>query len=102
MTSVCKNTVTTLKSIYNSELKPPWMVELLLSELKQGMRYQKLVIQKDFLETCVRRSLCTKEIIDIAKRVKEDVSRIRDPARNRDEERRILKLRIQVKKEHDM
>ena len=83
MTSICKNTVITIKSIYNSELKPSWMVDLLLREIKQGIRFQRSVIQKDFLEICIRRSICTKEIIDIAKRVMNDTSRKKDPERIR-------------------
>ena len=54
MTSICKNTVIAVKQVYTSELKPTWMKKLLLSEIKQGIKYQRFVIQKDFLETFVR------------------------------------------------
>ena len=61
MTSIFKNTVIALKQVYASELKPKWMINKLLSEIKQGIRYQRYEIQKDFLETCIRRSICTKK-----------------------------------------
>lgn len=79
MTSIFKNTVNTLKQVYISELKPMWMIDLLLSEIKQGFKYQRLVSQKDFLDTCIRRSLCTKVIMDIARKVRNDPSHIKHP-----------------------
>ena len=98
MVSISKNTVIAIKQVYQIELKPIWMVKILLREMKQGVKYQRSVIQKDFLETCTRRSLCTKEIMDTAMKVMNDPSR-REQKRNREEERRILKIRIEEKKD---
>ena len=86
MTSICKTTVSAIKQIYHNELKPTWMINILLSEIKQGMRYQRNVIQKDFLEMCIRQSIFTSEIMETAKKVNNDPSRVKNPERNKDEE----------------
>ena len=82
------------------ELKPKWNIKLLLDEIKEGLRYQRNVVQKDFLEQCRRRTVCPAEILAIACRVDRDNgdSRNRNRNRNRKEESRILGIRIDNKK----
>ena len=95
MTSVSKNTVNNIRQILYTELKPKWTERLFLDEIRLGLRFQKLVIQKDFLEQCVRRTICPVEILSIASRVGGGDRR---KSRNRKEEKRILEMRIDEKK----
>ena len=96
MVSISTNSVLNIKQVMNIELKPTWMEKIVLSNLKEGLRYQKLVIQKDFLDLCARRKVCPQEILTLAKRVGRQVSRTdSDGPRDKDEELRILKIRIQ-------
>ena len=71
------------------ETKPKWNEKILLNEIKEGIRHQKLICRKDFLEQCVRRTLCPSEIMAVAKRVVNT-----NHERNRKEEKRILQMRI--------
>ena len=50
MVSISKTTVVTFKQILHIKLKPKWMESILLNEVKEGIRFQKLVSKKDFLE----------------------------------------------------
>ena len=69
MVSISKNTVFKIKQVLNIESKPKWIESLILSNLKEGLKYQKLVIQKDFLDLCARRKVCPPEILSLARRV---------------------------------
>ena len=69
MVSVSKNTVLQIKQVLNIEAKPKWIEPIILSNLKEGLRLQKLIVQKDFLDLCVRRKVCPPEIMTLARRV---------------------------------
>ena len=98
MVSIPKNTVTEIRQVLESEQKPKWNLKILLNEIKTGIRYQRKVAQKDFMEQCLRRNLCIKEIISLARQVRSIPGRKED--RDRAEERRILRIRIEeMKKE---
>ena len=58
MTSISKTTVVTFKQILHIELKPNWMETILLNEVMEAIKFQKLVFKKDFLEQCVRQTIC--------------------------------------------
>ena len=94
MATVSKNTVTQIRNILYQELKPKWTERILLDEIRLGLRFQKSVIQKDFLEQCIRRTICPAEILSIARRTGGDANR----NRNRKEEKRILEMRVTEKK----
>ena len=93
MTSISAITVREIRYILQRELKPKWQEDILLKEIKMGMKHQKMVAQKDLLEQCSRRQVFPAEIIALARQIRgicED--------RNRKEERRIIGIRIQEKK----
>ena len=70
-------------------MKPKWMEGILLNEVKEGLKFQKLVSKKNFLEQCIRRTICPSEILAIARKVDGE-----ERNRNRKEEKRILRIRI--------
>ena len=89
-----------IKQVLNIEMKPKRIERIILNEMKEGIKIQKLVIQKDFMETCLRRKICPVEISSLAKKVHQSDGhgrRIKD--RDTQEEKRILNLRIEKKKE---
>ena len=93
MVSISTTTVFKIKQVLNTESKPKWIESLILSNLKQGLKYQKLVIQKDFLDLCARKKVCPPEILALAKRVgghghNGDNENVRDIT----EERRFLNI----------
>ena len=89
MTSLSKTSVVTIKQILQIEMKPKWMENILIREIKEGVKHQKLVARKDFLDQCIRRTICPSEIVAIARIVEGQ-----DRSRNRKEEKRILRIRI--------
>ena len=94
MTSISSITVREIRYILQRELKPKWHENILLKEIKMGIKHQRMVAQKDLLEQCSRRQVFPAEIIALARQIRgigED--------RNRKEERRILGVRILEKKE---
>ena len=74
-------------------MKPTWNLEILLKELKNGIRYQNKVGQKDFLEQCSRRRVYPQDITSLAKRIIGREDRIEH------EKKRLIRLRINEKKE---
>ena len=87
MVSISTNAVFNIKQVLNKELKPKWTESILISNIKLGLKYQKLVIQKDFLDLCVRRKVCPPEILALAKRVGgQETSERNEKARDVDEE----------------
>ena len=96
MVSIPKNTVTEIRQVLESEQKPKWNLKILLNEIKTGIRYQRKVAQKDFMEQCLRRILCIKEIISLARQVRSIPGRKED--RDRIEEKRILRIGIEEMK----
>ena len=85
-----------MRNILSQELKPKWTERILLDEIRLGLRFQKSVIQKDFLEQCIRRTICPAEVLSIARRIGGDANR----DRNGKEEKRILEMRVkETKKE---
>ena len=93
MVTLSTNTVKNLRQVLQTEMKPTWNLEILLKELKNGIRYQNKVGQKDFLEQCSRRRVYPQDITALAKRIigRED--------RLEQEKKRIIRMRISEKKE---
>ena len=67
--TISKNTVISIKQLLTMEQKPKWIEENILNEVKLGIKHLKLVVQKDLLETCLRKRLYPDEIKAIAKRI---------------------------------
>ena len=70
MVSVSSITVKELRQVMEAELKPKWNLDILLKEIKLGIRYQGKVGQKDLLEQCVRRRVYPAEILALAKKIR--------------------------------
>ena len=58
--TISKNTVISIKQLLTMEQKPKWIEENILNEVKLGIKHLKLVVQKDLLETCLRKRLYPK------------------------------------------
>ena len=92
--SVSTNTVRELRQVLSTELKPRGNIDLILRDIKQGIRYQHKVCQKDLLEQCIRGRVFPKEILALAQRVRG----VGNEDRDRREEIRITRIRLQEKK----
>ena len=57
MVSISSTTVRRIKQVMQIESKPKRIEDILLSNLKKGIKIQKTVAQKDFLESCVRKKI---------------------------------------------
>ena len=93
MVSISTTTVYKIKQVMTNESKPKRIEDILLSNLKQGIKIQKIVARKDYLETCVRKKICPPEIESLAKKIGGQ-SNTKDETIGRDikEEQRILKI----------
>ena len=67
MVSVQSTTVQQFKNVLHMEEKPPGAVNVLIRDMKSGLKVQKKAAQKDFLEVCMRKKVFPKDIIMIAK-----------------------------------
>ena len=81
------------------EMKPKWIEDDTLNTMKKGVRHLKSVIQKDFLETCLRKGLFTSEVTSVAKKVFGEHEGKKKDQMIKDEKKRIMKIRIMMKKE---
>ena len=96
MVSVSATTVRAIIEVLTNEEQPHGVKNMLLRDLKNGLKVQKLTGQKDFLETCARRTVFPKDIISLAKSLCKDSKD--DSAKFNKEARRILRDRIITKK----
>ena len=67
MVSVLSTIVTEIKKVLHQEGKPIGAHNMLVKDIKNGMKVQIRVAQKDFLEICLRKDLFTKDILSITK-----------------------------------
>ena len=93
------NTVTAIRQVLNEEMKPKWMEVNTLNTVKKGVRHLKKVIQKDFLETCMRKNIYPSEITSIAKKIVGEHQGKKKDQMIFNERQRIMKIRIKLKKE---
>ena len=70
MVSLSSTTVRELRQVMEMELKPKWNLEILLREVKLGVKYQNKVGQKDLLEQCARRKVYPVDILSVAKKIR--------------------------------
>ena len=94
MVSVLSTVVNELKNILRAEEKPNGMHNMLVKDIKNGMKIQVKVAQKDFLEICLKKDLYSKDIMSLAKNPSNGEER-----RFKQKARRILKDRIRTKNE---
>ena len=66
--SVSNNTVTSIGTILSIDMKPMWMKNKLIDDIKERMRLQNLSVQRDFLNMCVTKGLAPADIQCLAKR----------------------------------
>ena len=85
-----------------TEQKPKWIEENILNEVKLGIKHLKLVVQKDLLETCLRKRLYPDEIKSIAKRIIGQYGGNNTEKMIKKEEQRLMKFRIRLKQEQIM
>ena len=93
MVSVSATTVRAINEVLMNDEQPLSGKNMLLRDLKNGLKVQKLNAQKDFLETCARKAVFPKDIISLAKSLSKD-----DSAKFNKEVRWILRDRISTKK----
>ena len=92
MVSVSPTTVKSMKEVLWREKQPLGAVNTLIRDLKNGLKVQKIVAQKDFLEVCVRKQVYPKDVISIAKSLARG-----DDRKLKSESRRIMRDRITEK-----
>ena len=74
------------------EEKPLGAANVLIRDIKSGLRVQKKATQKDFLEVCLRKKVFPKDVIAIAKHLARG-----DSKKYFSEAKRILRDRITEK-----
>ena len=95
MVSISSTTVRRIKQVMQIESKPKRIEDILLSNLKKGIKIQKLVAQKDFLENCVKKKICPPEIESLAKRIGgKSTTKQETVGRYMIEEKRILMISV--------
>ena len=67
MVSVSTTTVMSIKEVLWREGQPLGAINTLIRDLKNGLKVQKTIAQKDFLEVCVKKQVYPKDVISIAK-----------------------------------
>ena len=92
MVSLLTTTVTNICTILQMEEKPSGAKNMVINDIKNGVKVQKMTAQKDFLETCLKRRLFPKDIMSTAKSLARG-----DEKKYSVESRRILKDRIREK-----
>ena len=89
MVSLSSTTVREIRQVMEMEMKPKWKLDILLREVKLGVKQQNKVGQKDLLEQCARRKVYPVEILSLAKKIRSGKD-----DRNKVEEIRIIRVRI--------
>ena len=97
--TISKNTVISIKQLLTVEQKPKWIEENILNEIKLGIKHLKLVVQKDLLETCLRKRLYPDEIKSIAKRIIGQYAEYNTEMKIKKEEQKLMRFRIRLKQE---
>ena len=92
---ICSNTVSLLKTWY-SERNPRLRFGEYLKIVREGIRINKLVAQRDFLEKIQKKGLYTQEMITTAKRNR-GLNAPASNKRQKKEQKRLLALRIKEK-----
>ena len=69
MVSVLPTVVTTFKRVLEQERKPNGMINMRVKDLKNGLKLQNRIAQKDFLEVSLKKNLFPKEVTLIAKKL---------------------------------
>ena len=93
MVSLLPTSVQEFRKVLTIEQKPLGGINTLVKDLKNGLRVQVRIAQKDFLEMCLKKGLYPKDVTYIAKRISKS-----DERRFKIESKRILKDRIVIKK----
>ena len=66
-----------LGQLLDIDMKPMWMKNLLINDIKERMKHQKLVIQLDFLNLCISKGVAPLEIVKLAKKTGDAKTRFR-------------------------
>ena len=69
MTSVSTNTVKCVRQVLREEQKPEWMTNAILDDFKSSLRHNRLVVQKDFMQSILRKGFCTKDVKTFAEKI---------------------------------
>ena len=94
MSSVSSTTMTSIEQILTIENKPTNWKNILAKDIKLRIKLLNLHCKKDFLMTCITKSIVTPEIENLAKKI---VSENKSNVRQIREERRILRYRVDEK-----
>ena len=78
MTSVSTNTVMRIRQVLRDEHKPQWMTDGILNNFKSSLRHNRLVVQKDFMQSILRKGFCTKDVKALANKI------VIDPCKNKE------------------
>jgi hypothetical protein len=95
--TISKSIVGSIREMIETEQKPFGIQAILFKDIRMGIKFNTLTKQKVYLETCLRTGLCPPEIVTLASRMRERNVMMRNMnvmLRNREEEKRILKMRI--------
>ena len=95
--SVSTTTVASIGYLLDIELKPMWMKNLLINDIKERMKHQNLNVQRDFLNLCINKGICPPEIVKLAKQSVPYHQEGYASKRLKNEERRIIRMRINEK-----
>ena len=96
MVSLLPTTVQEFRRVLTIEEKPLGGMNMLVKDLKNGLKVQIKIAQKDFLEVCLKKGMYPKDITSIARRISQS-----DERRFKKESKRILRDRI-VKKNREI
>ena len=69
MVSMLPTTVQEFRRVFKIDEKPLGGINTLVKDLKNGLRVQVRIAQKDFLEMCLKKGLYPKDVTYIAKRI---------------------------------
>ena len=95
--TVSTTAVASIGSLLDVEMKPTWMKNLLINGIKERMKHKNLSVQKDILNLCISIGVCPPGIVKLAKQTVTSHKLGNASKRQRNEERRIIKLRINDK-----
>ena len=100
--SISTNTVISVRQVLGQNQKPMWMIKETLNTIKLGIRHLKSVVQKDFLEMCLKKSLSTPEIKSFARKIVGEHEGKNKESIVTDEGKRIMRVRIKLKRKEIM
>ena len=79
------------------EQKPMWIVDAILNNWKECVKHLRLVVQKDFLESSLRKEVCTKDVIALSRKIIGE-SLCDQSMRIHVEQKRIMRIRLNMKR----